>query len=218
MTPDQKLKTALVGEATHAGRKPRGAKPAKQSRAFRWTVRLLTLALMLMVSRGLMREPEVKLMLTDAVTAVVTFVAQERAAYDALAAAASVDQAETVEQVENTAASASAGLFADKVKVHRGAPNVEERTMSGPIETVLAGNAFVMAGVPVVLDGLVCAAPESDSGRKAVFGLRDITGTQDLRCSVTGAAGEHAVRARCRLQGGRDLALAMQVDQLCEAG
>ncbi len=68
-----------------------------------------------------------------------------------------------------------------------------------------------------VLDGLVCAAPDTEAGRRATDGLEELTRAQDLRCTVTGAAGEHAVRATCMLKGGGDLALAMQADRLCDA-
>ncbi len=168
-----------------------------------------------MVTRGLMQAPEVRAMFNDGVATVQAFLAEERARVEASAAAAVAD---TLQGIAEAPKAEEAPMFEDHVKVRRPTESTAPRTISGPAAEVLAGNALLIEGVPVVIDGLACAAPGSDAGRKALRGMQDITRAQTLTCRVTGALGEHAVKASCTLKGGRDLASAMQADRLCEAG
>lgn len=212
MTPDQALKTALLGEAPQARGKP--AK-TKRSRRFRWTLKLLAVALSLMLTRGLMQAPEVRAMFNEGVATVEAFLAEERARVEAKAAAAVAD---TLQGMAETPEVDAPAMFEDRVKVRRPSESEAPRMLTGPAAEVLAGNALLIEGVPVVIDGLACAAPGSDAGQKALRGMEEITRSQNLNCRVTGAMGEHAVKASCTLKGGRDLASAMQADRLCEAG
>lgn len=192
---------------------PARAKPRKTSRGLRWGIKLLFLALSLMLTRGLLQAPEVRAMLQDGVTAVQGFIAEERARVEASATAA---VAATLQR--DTAPAPPPERFADRVTVRRNLASAAPQLLTGPVEQVLAGNALLLDGTPVVLAGLSCAAPESDAGRKARRGLQQITRGQTLRCSVGAAAGPHAVRASCSLKDGRDLALAMRADGLCQPG
>lgn len=88
MTPDQSLKAAILGETVPARPAPDktpktpGARPARTgpSRVYRWGIKLLILALMVLITRGLMRAPEVQAMLADAKTAVLELIDREVAA------------------------------------------------------------------------------------------------------------------------------------------
>lgn len=207
MTPDQALKTALVGETAPTLRKPR--RPA--SRRFRWTVRLLCLALSLMITRGLMQAPEVRAFWAEGRATLEAFLAEERALVAARAEADARGALQAKAQV----------LPDNRVTVNRGTGGTggpAPRVLSGTVEEVLAGNAFLLEGTPLVLDGLACAAPDSGPGREAVEGLHRLTRAERLRCTVTGPAGAHAFRAQCSLKGGRDLASQMRADRLCAAG
>lgn len=221
MTPDQTLKAALVGDAApkrakpaKAPRKPRKERPRRSSWVFRWGVKFMMLALMLMISRGLMRTPEVKLMWADVQTAVIDFAKKERAARDA--AAASEQAAEAASEDKATAAGTQ--MPESRVTVRRVGDAPAARVLSGPVDAVFAGSVLQVEGVPVVIDKLVCPEPKSERGERAKAALEQLTKGQTLRCGVTGQAGQFAVKADCQMQGGLDVANAMQADRLCEAG
>ncbi|TNF21642.1 MAG: hypothetical protein EP318_06730 [Rhodobacteraceae bacterium] len=219
MTPDQTLKAALVGDAApkrakpaKAPRKPRAARPRRSSWVFRWGVKLMMIAMMLMISRGLMRAPEVQAMFADVRVAVIDFVKQERAAR-AMAAAA-----EQGTDPGDKSAAAGTQMPESRVAVRRVGAEPGARVLSGPADAVLAGNVLLVEGVPVVIEPLVCPDPATDRGESARAALEQLTRGQTLRCSVTGQVGKVAVKARCHMQGGLDLATAMQADRLCDAG
>lgn len=206
----------MMGEAAQPKGKP--AKPPRavarpKSRAFRWTIRLLFVALSLMITRGVLQTPEIRAMLDDGVAKVLAVLAKERAQQDAMAGAARLEEMQDSAPRQAPAPE----MFEDRVAVRRSESPAGPRRLTGPVEAVIAGNAFMLGGVPVVLDSLVCAAPDTEAGRRAMDGLEELTRAQGLRCTVTGAAGEHAVRATCMLKGEGDLALAMQADRLCDA-
>lgn len=221
MTPDQTLKAALVGDAppkrakpVKALRKPREERPRRSSWVFRWGVKLMLLALMLMITRGLLRMPEVKLMLADVQTAVIELVRKERAARDAAAAAEQVAEAAS----EDKATAAGTQMPENRVTVRRVGAAPAARVLSGPVDAVFAGSVLQVAGVPVVVDKLICPEPTTDKGERAKAALERLTLGQTVLCSVTGQAGKFAVKADCQMPGGLDLANAMQVDRLCETG
>lgn len=221
MTPDQTLKAALVGDAApkrakpaKAPRKPRDERPRRSSWVFRWGVKLMMLALMLMITRGLLRTPEVKLMWADVQTAVIDFAKQERAARDA---AAATEQAAEIAS-EDKATAAGTRMPESKVTVRRVGDTPATQVLSGPVDAVFAGSVLMVAETPVLVEGLVCPEPKTDRGEMARRALEDLTRGQDLRCTVTGKAGQAAVKANCLMQGGVDLASAMQADGFCQAG
>ena len=72
----------MMGDAAQPKGKP--AKPPRaaarpKSRAFRWTIRLLFVALSLMITRGVLQTPEIRAMLDDGVATVLAVLAKERA-------------------------------------------------------------------------------------------------------------------------------------------
>ncbi len=203
----------MIGETAPTRRRARPA-PARKpaSRGFRWTVRLLCLALSLMITRGLMQTPEVRALWDEGLATVQAFLAEERAQVEARAAADALDA-----MGEGAPDAPPVAMFADRVTVNRNTGSAAPRVLSGAVEDVLAGNAFLLEDVPVVLDGLTCGAPGSDAGRKAMRGLQQLTRAERLRCTVTGRAGDHAVRALCSLKGGGDLSSQMQAERLCTA-
>lgn len=216
MTPDQTLKAALIGDApakrekpARTPRKPRAERRKRSSRAFRWGIKLLMLALTLMISRGLMRTPEVQLMWADVQGAVIEFVQKERAARQAAAVANAEASRETA---------AGTQMPDSQAKIRRVGTEAQAQVLSGPVEQVFAGSVLMVAETLVLVAGLVCPEPKTDRGEKARQALEGLTRGQDLRCTVIGKSGQAAVTATCLLKGGRDLASAMQADGFCQAG
>lgn len=221
MTPDQDLKAALIGEAQapkrgKSARVPRRARrdrPRRSAWPFRWGIKFLMMALMLMISRGLMQAPEVQAMWAEAKVKLIGFIEEERAARAAVAAS------ETLESVEATeVTSTDSRMPENKVAVRRMNTAPAVRVLEGAVNDVLSGNALLISGVPVVIDGLVCAAPDSERGAAEAAALASLTQGQTLRCTVTGEAGTAAVTAHCTMKGGRDLAGAMLADRVCQPG
>ncbi|MDO6732419.1 hypothetical protein Q4577_20510 [Marinovum sp. 2_MG-2023] len=233
MTPDQALKAAMIGDKSRMRGKLASAGRTPKSRLFRWSVKILSVALVLTVSRGMLRAPEVQVMLAgagDTLTQVVqddTIASAHIAATDFQVAASAF--------VAGLARPALAVISHDTADVpdarterrgHRPSTPIElshietvsaSRVLSGPVEAVFAGNALQLAGMPVVIDALVCPALQSERGQLARVGLESFTHAQTLNCNVTGQAGAQAVTANCWTGDGQDLATQMRATQLCNA-
>ncbi|WP_420415972.1 hypothetical protein [Marinovum algicola] len=108
----------MMGDAAQPKGKP--AKPPRaaarpKSRAFRWTIRLLFVALSLMITRGVLQTPEIRAMLDDGVATVLAVLAKERAQQDAMAGAA------RLEEMQGSALQQAPApeMFEDRVAVRR---------------------------------------------------------------------------------------------------